>query len=179
MSAPDAARPKSERDLRRAVGQLSQYAIEDIEAIWSQLDPREQAQLRPLLAEASGSLPGSALSALPAAETPPARATPAAAALPSGLGGYLSRLPEAVAASVLASFDAGARDAALQALPDPAQRATLRAAAAPLRLRPAARRALQAAALAAARDAAPAIEQPAAAEAPRGLSRLWRRSARA
>ncbi|QQP94328.1 hypothetical protein [Lysobacter enzymogenes] len=177
MSAPDAARPKSERDLRRAVGQLSQYAIEDIEAIWSQLDPREQAQLRPLLAQASGSLPGSALSALPAA--PAARETPVAAALPPGLGGYLARLPEAVAASVLASFDASARDAALQALPDPARRETLRAAAAPLRLRPAARRALQAAALAAAREAAPTVEAPAAIEAPRGLSRLWRRSARA
>lgn len=179
MSAPDAARPKSERDLRRAVGQLSQYAIEDIEAIWSQLDPREQAQLRPLLAEASGSLSASALSALPAAQAPAAREAPAVAALPAGLGGYLARLPEAVAASVLASFDAGARDAALQALPDPSQRETLRAAATPLRLRPAARRALQAAALAAAREAAPTVEAPVATEAPRGLSRLWRRSVRA
>ncbi|SDZ15953.1 hypothetical protein SAMN04487939_11919 [Lysobacter sp. yr284] len=173
----DPARAKSERELRRTVGRLSQCSIEDIEAIWSQLDPREQAQLRPLLAEASGSLPESALGALAAA--PRAEGDAAPAALPPAFGHYLAQLPETVAASVLASFDAPAREAALQALPDPAGRESLRAAAAPLRLRPAARRALNAAALAAAREAAPAPVQAPAEAAPRGLSRLWRRSARA
>ncbi|MEI2431746.1 hypothetical protein RDV84_10025 [Lysobacter yananisis] len=174
---PDGARGKSERELRRTVGRLSQCSIEDIEAIWSQLDPREQAQLRPLLAEASGSLPESALGALPAVSQAAAEAAPAS--LPPAFGHYLAQLPETVAASVLASLDASAREAALQALPDPARRESLRAAAAPLRLRPAARRALHDAALAAAREVAPAPIQAPAETAPRGLSRLWRRSARA
>lgn len=175
---PEPAPSKSERELRRAVSRLSRCAIEDIEAIWSQLDPREQAQLRPLLAEASGSLAGSTLGALPAAAAHVRdEATPAL--LPPELGNFLLHLPETVAASVLASFKPAARETALRSLPDPARRDNLRTAAAPLHLRPAARRALQAAALAAAHDTAPADAPAPVAAAPRGLARLWRRSARA
>ncbi|MBT2745984.1 MULTISPECIES: hypothetical protein [unclassified Lysobacter] len=171
--------PKPERELRRAVSQLSQYSIEDIEAIWSQLDPREQEQLRPMLAQASELLPGTQLPGLQPVPSP--AQNDAIERVPAGMAVYLGRLPEAVAASVLSSFEPAARESLLAALPDKAAREPLRASAGNVALMPAARRALQAAAIAASHEVElSAIETPAPAAAPRrGLAGLLRRSPRA
>lgn len=172
--------PKPERELRRAISQLSQYSIEDIEAIWSQLDPREQEQLRPMLAQASELLPGTQLPGLQPAAPAAAQNDPLER-VPAGMAVYLGRLPEAVAASVLSSFEPAARESLLAALPDKAAREPLRASACNVSLMPAARRALHAAAVAASREVElSAVETPAPAVVPRrGLAGLLRRSPRA
>ena len=48
---------RNERALRRAVLELSEYGIEDIEAIWCALSPAEKDAMRPLLAQASNLAP--------------------------------------------------------------------------------------------------------------------------
>ncbi|HLX02563.1 MAG TPA: hypothetical protein VKS80_10670 [Trinickia sp.] len=50
-----------DRQLRRAVTELAQCTMEDIEAVWSALAPDERQQLEPLLAQASRAMHGQAL----------------------------------------------------------------------------------------------------------------------
>lgn len=171
--------PKPERELRRAVTQLSQYSIEDIEAIWAQLDPREQEQLRPMLAEASLALPYA--TALPGTQrsSSASAATDTAAAIAPSLAAYVGELPEAAAASALASLDDAQRESVLLALPT-ARREPLRASTSAVVLMPAARQALRAAVLAASHEAELRMPVAAPAEASpaprRGFARFLRRS---
>lgn len=162
--------PNPERELRRAVGQLSQYAIEDIEAIWAELGPLEQAQLRPMLAQVSAALPKTA-------PTPDAAVAieALAEADAAALAGYVSTLSETLGASVLASLDPAQRDAVLRTISMP-QREILRASMAAVELKPAARQALRTAAWAASREWEPP-QTPAIAQR-RGLLRFLRRSGR-
>lgn len=171
--------PKPERELRRAVTQLSQYSIEDIEAIWAELDPREQEQLRPMLAEASLALPYA--TALPGVQrsSDASVATEAVSAVAPSLAAYVGELPEAVAASALASLDDAQRESVLLALPT-AKREPLRASTSAVVLMPAARQALRAAVLAAGHEAVlrtPVVAPVETAPAPRrGFARFLRRS---
>jgi hypothetical protein len=118
MAAPKQQR-SGHRRLRRAVVDLSQCAIEDIEAIWNALTESERAQLGPLLAE-TPYMSGSNLSALEIEGTSGAqtitndedcsytalRLARLAAALPTELG---SRF--------LSCIDHKTRDAVMEALP--------------------------------------------------------------
>lgn len=174
--------PRPERELRRAVTQLSQYSIEDIEAIWAELDPREQEQLRPLLAEASLALPYAATR--PGAPRAPdaATAVEAASTLAPSLAAYILKLPETVAASALASLDDAQRESVLLVLPV-AKREPLRASTSVVVLMPAARQALRHAVLAASHETAlrtPVAAPVDAAPAPRrGFARFLRRGSSA
>ncbi|OLL30866.1 hypothetical protein BTH42_14930 [Burkholderia sp. SRS-W-2-2016] len=116
-----------ERRLRRAVADLSELAIEDIEAIWNELSPDERAQLRPLLADASritsGNFAGAGMpDTVAAAEAAGHDDNSAAHAQ------HIARLGETLPNELLSRLafcvDASTRDAVLAALP-PERRALL------------------------------------------------------
>ncbi|TKC89459.1 hypothetical protein FAZ69_11040 [Trinickia terrae] len=152
------------RQLRRAVADLAQCSIEDIESVWSALTPAEREQLRPLLDEASRAASGQAI-ALATADAPPA-APPGGDETHRAACSHLARaaasLPDELATRLLSCVTAPELADVLASLPDE-RRAELEARAKPLRISEKARAALREAALAAApalADERPALSAP-------------------
>lgn len=150
---------RSQRELRRAVADLAQCAIEDIESVWAELSPDERARLQPLLGEATG-LGGCEQPVQGARCGTPARAdSSSSSAAPAfsndkawRVAQMAQTLPATLAVRLLASVDTPIQREILDKFSD-AQRASLNPALCDIRLTQRARATWLAACVAQADDA--------------------------
>jgi hypothetical protein len=163
---------ESERQLRRAITELAQCAIEDIESVWSALAPAERERLQPLLAEASRVTAGQAI-ALPMGRAPLASSTSRdeSGTSRSGLSRAMKTLPGELALRLLFCMPERERADLLARLPEE-RRAVLEARDKTYRISARARAAFCEAALAA---APPAVDEQRPPPAPPTLTQTIRR----
>ncbi|CAD6549071.1 hypothetical protein [Paraburkholderia metrosideri] len=120
MAAPDNDASR-ERQLRRTVAELSECAIDDIEAIWGALSHDERDQLRPLLAEAARVTPGNLTAAgfadMETSQSGKLTSDDNGPAFAQRITGLAESLPNEVLSRLIFSLDDCARDAVIDALP--------------------------------------------------------------
>jgi hypothetical protein len=172
-----------ERRLRRAVADLSELAIEDIEAIWSALSQDERARLRPLLADAARVAPGNLAATLTQSTTDDSTAMCAEGRAPedallnaSRLARLAGTMPNELLSRLMTCVSAPTREAVIAALPSE-RRAMLAPHGRAYDITEHARAALQSAALAASArlaDVAPDEGMSAQVESPRFHQKLRR-----
>ncbi|RZF29082.1 hypothetical protein EVC45_14830 [Paraburkholderia sp. UYCP14C] len=180
MATPehDASR---ERRLRRVVADLSELAIDDIEAIWSALSQQERARLRPLLADAARVAPGNLVVAITEPATDDSTAISGEREAPedtqlaaSQLERLAVTLPNELLCRLMSCVSASTREAVIAALP-PERRAVLMPHGLAYDITERARAALKTAALAACAQLADVLHDegmPSQVELPRLRQRL-------